>query len=237
MKPALRTSWDLTPREAMRLQEKLRDRVVLEDRFGKIRLVAGADLAFDPETTMAFAGVIVYRFPELEEVERRKARRKLRFPYVPGLLSFRESPVLLEAFARIRGEPDVILIDGHGRAHPRRFGIACHLGVILDKPTIGCAKSLLVGEHDDPGEVAGSTTPLLLDGEQVGTVLRTRDGVKPIYVTTGHRISLGSAVKVVRQCLDGFRIPKPTREADRYVRELRRAYQEKRAGRVGLRHG
>jgi deoxyribonuclease V len=237
MKPALRTAWDLTPREAMRLQEKLRDRVVLEDRFGEIRLVAGADLAFDPETNMAFAGVLVYRFPELEEVERRMARRKLRFPYVPGLLSFRESPVLLEAFARLRCEPDVILIDGHGRAHPRRFGIACHLGVILDKPTIGCAKSLLVGEHDDPGEVAGSTTALLLDGERVGIVLRTRDRFKPIYVTTGHRISLGSAVKVVRQCLDGFRIPKPTREADRFVRELRRAYQEKRVEGAGLRHG
>jgi deoxyribonuclease V len=226
MNPKMQTCWDLTPREAMRLQEALRGRVVLEDRFEDIRYVAGADLAFDPETGMAFAGVIVYRFPEFEEVERRMTRRKLRFPYVPGLLSFRESPVLIAAFARLRTQPDLILIDGHGRAHPRRFGIACHLGVIFDKPTIGCAKSLLVGEHEEPGVRAGATTPLMLDGERVGMVLRTREHVKPIYVTTGHRVGLESAVTLVKQCLDGFRIPKPTREADRYVRQLRRAYQQ-----------
>lgn len=225
MKPKLRARWDLTPREAMCLQQKLRERVVLEDRFGTIRFVAGADVAFDPATDLAFAGVIVYRFPELEEVERRMARRKLRFPYVPGLLSFREGPVLLAALARLRTEPDLILIDGHGRAHPRLFGIACHLGVLLDKPTIGCAKSLLVGEYEEPGAKAGSSTPLMFHGEKVGVVLRTRDNVKPIYVTAGHRVSLDSAVKLVRQCLDGFRIPKPTRGADHYVRELRRAYQ------------
>ena len=225
MKPKFCVRWNLTPREAMRVQERWRERVILDDQFGTIRTVAGADLAFDPETNLAFGGVIVYRFPEMEEVERRMARRKLRFPYVPGLLSFRESPVLLAAFARLRAEPDLILIDGHGRAHPRLFGIACHLGVLLDKPTIGCAKSLLVGEYDEPGTHAGAAAPLDFHGEQVGMVLRTRDNVKPLYVTTGHRVSLPSAVKLVRQCLDGFRIPKPTREADHYVRELRRAYQ------------
>ena len=225
MKPKFCVRWNLTPREAMREQERLRERVILDDQFGTIRTVAGADLAFDPETNVAFGGVIVYRFPEMEEVERRMARRKLRFPYVPGLLSFRESPVLLAAFARLRTEPDLILIDGHGRAHPRLFGIACHLGVLLDKPMIGCAKSLLVGEHDEPGTRAGSTAPLVFHGEQVGIVLRTRDNVRPIYVTTGHRVSLPSAVELVRQCRDGFRIPKPTRAADHYVRELRLAYQ------------
>ena len=165
-------------------------------------------MAFDPETNLAFAGVIVYRLPELEEVERRMARRKLRFPYVPGLLSFRESPVLLAAFARLRVSPDVILIDGHGRAHPRRFGIACHLGLLLDRPTIGCAKSILVGEAVEPGAQAGSTAPLVDKGEKVGVVLRTREKVRPIYVTVGHRVSLESAVRIVAQCLDGFRIPK-----------------------------
>jgi deoxyribonuclease V len=227
MKPQVRTRWDLTPRQAMRLQERLRGRVVLEDRFGGIRFVAGADLAFDPVTNLAFAGVIVYRFPELEEVERRMASRKLRFPYVPGLLSFRESPVLLAAFARLRTEPDLLLVDGHGRAHPRLFGIACHIGLLLDKPTIGCAKSLLVGEFDEPAARAGATAPLILNGERVGMVLRTRENVKPIFVTQGHRVSLPSAVHLVRQCLDGFRIPKPTRQADHYVRELRQAYQGK----------
>ena len=227
MKPQVRTRWDLTPRQAVRLQERLRGRVVLEDRFEAIRFVVGADLAFDPATNLAFAGVIVYRFPELEEVERRMARQKLRFPYVPGLLSFRESPVLLAAFARLGTEPDLLLIDGHGRAHPRLFGIACHIGLLLDKPTIGCAKSLLVGEFDEPAARAGATAPLILNGERVGMVLRTRENVKPIFVTQGHRVSLPSAVRLVRQCLDGFRIPKPTRQADHYVRELRQAYQQK----------
>ncbi len=228
MKPRLRARWNLSPREAARLQERWRERVVLEDNFKNIHYVAGADLAFDPETDQAFAGVIVYRFPELEEVERRSARRKLRFPYVPGLLSFREGPALLAAFARLRTEPDLILIDGHGRAHPRLFGIACHLGVLFDKPTIGCAKSLLVGAHYEPGAKAGSSSPLVYHGDRVGVVLRTRDGVKPIYVTTGHRVSLDTAVQLVRQCLDGYRIPKPTRQADHYVRDLRRAYQRER---------
>src|SRR5271157_5066858 len=225
MELRLETRWNLTPREAIRLQKSLRERVELQDRFGDIRFVAGADMGFDPETEVAFAGVIVYRLPELEEVERRMAQRPLRFPYVPGLLSFRESPVLLAAFARLRTEPDVILVDGHGMAHPRRFGIACHLGLLLDTPTIGCAKSILVGGEEELGAQAGSTAALVDKGEKVGVVLRTRDHVKPIYVTIGHRVSLESAVRIVAQCLDGFRIPKPTREADHWVGDLRRAYQ------------
>jgi deoxyribonuclease V len=226
MLPRFHSRWSLTPRQAIRVQERLRDRVDPSDRPGRIRYVAGADMAFDPETEVAFGGVIVYRFPELEEVERRMARRKLCFPYVPGLLSFREAPILLAAFARLKTTPDLILVDGHGRAHPRWFGIACHVGVLFDKPAIGCAKSLLVGEHEEPGSEAGSTAPLYFHGERVGMVLRTRDRVNPIYVTQGHAVSLGSAVKLVRKCLDGYRIPKPTREADHYVGELRRAYQQ-----------
>lgn len=227
MKPRIKPRWNLAPRAAIREQERLRERVILEDQFGPIRYIAGADLAFDPATNVAVAGVIVYRFPELVEVERRQAPCKLRFPYVPGLLSFREGPALLAAFARLRTEPDLILIDGHGRAHPRLFGIASHIGVLLDKPTIGCAKSLLVGEHQEPGRKAGSTASLWFKGERVGEVLRTRDGVKPIYVTTGHRVALDSAVELVKRCVDGFRIPRPTREADHYVRDLRRSYQER----------
>ena len=226
MKPVLRSRWNLTPRQAMRLQERLRDRVVLSDRLERIRYVAGADIAFDPETQMAFGGVIVYRFPELQEVERRMTRHKLRFPYVAGLLSFRECPILIAAFARLETQPDLILVDGHGLAHPRLFGIACHMGVLFDKPAIGCAKSLLVGEHRELASRVGSSTPLDFRGERVGMVLRTRDRVKPIYVTQGHRVSLETAVKLVLQCVDGYRIPKPTREADHYVRDLRRAYQE-----------
>lgn len=228
MKPKLRPQWNVTPREAMRLQEVWRERVETQDRFGPLHYVAGADVAFDPETNVAFAGVIVYRLPGLEEVERRMARRKLRFPYVPGLLSFRESPVLLAALARLRVEPDIILVDGHGVAHPRRFGIACHLGLLLERPTIGCAKSILVGQALEPGAEAGCATPLIDKGEMVGLAFRTRDHVKPIYVTVGHCVSLDTAVHIVGLCLDGFRIPKPTREADHWVRDLRRAYQTRR---------
>jgi len=203
--------------------------VETEDRLGPVQYVAGADIAFDPATDWAFAGVIVYRFPELLEVERRKVRRKLRFPYVPGLLSFRECPILLAAFEQLRIEPGLILVDGHGMAHPRRFGIACHLGLLLDCPTIGCAKSILVGEVGELGAQAGSASPLIDREEEVGVALRTRARVKPIYVTVGHRISLPSAVGLVAKCADGLRIPKPTREADHWVRDLRRAYQ---AGRM-----
>lgn len=226
MIPVLRSRWKITPREAIQLQTRLRDRVVLEDHFRQIRYVAGADIAFDPSTQVAFAGVIVYRYPSLEEVERRMARRKLQFPYVPGLLSFREIPVLMAAFARLKTEPDLLLVDGHGRAHPRLFGLACHIGVMFDKPAIGCAKSLLVGEAGEPAAKAGSTAPLDFHGERVGIVLRTRDNTRPIFVTQGHRISLATAVEVVRACVDGYRIPKPTREADHYVGGLRRAYQQ-----------
>src|SRR5207247_5560079 len=190
MHPRLKTRWNLTPREAMRLQERLRQLVIQEDRFGKIRYVAGGDLAFDPETGQAVAGVIVYSFPMLQEVERQHAWRKLRFPYVPGLLSFRESPVLLAAFARLRAEPDLIPIDGRGRAHPRLFGIASRIGVLFEKPTIGCAKSLLVGDYAEPAAPAGSASPLLFRGERVGMVLRSRQKVKPIFVTQGHRVAL-----------------------------------------------
>jgi deoxyribonuclease V len=225
--PAFQTRWNLTPRQAICLQQELRAQVEPRDRMGPVRTVAGADIAFDPETNVAFAGVIVYRFPRLEELDRRFVRRKLRFPYIPGLLSFREIPVLLPAFARLRNSPDVILVDGHGLAHPRFFGIACHLGLILDKPAIGCAKSLLVGEYDEPGVRAGSTAALHFQGRKVGIVLRTRDGVKPVFVTQGNRISLATALRIVRRCCDGFRIPKPTREADHYVRELRLDFQKK----------
>ena len=226
--------WDLSIREAMALQGRLAARV-RERRLAALpRLVAGVDCGYSRREDKLYAAVVLCRLPrrtprnsaEVETLEEHVVTGQPRMPYVPGLLSFREAPPLLECLARLSRRPEAVLVDGQGRAHPRRFGIACHLGVIFDKPTIGCAKSLLVGEHEEPGVRAGATTPLMLDGERVGMVLRTREHVKPIYVTTGHRVGLESAVTLVKQCLDGFRIPKPTREADRYVRQLRRAYQQ-----------
>ena len=214
--------WSVTTREAARIQLRLRERLELADRLPKIETVAGADVALDLQHGNAIAGVIVYRFPEMNEVERAWAECKITFPYVPGLLSFREIPVLLKAFAKLRHAPDLIFCDGHGYAHPRRFGIACHLGVLLDRPTIGCGKSILVGTAEEPLQRVGSWTPLVDKNEIVGAAFRTREGVKPVYISQGHRISLKSAISFARSVTDGFRIPRPTREADHFVEAVKR---------------
>ncbi len=215
-------SWRVTPAEARRIQNELRARIELRDRLGPVRMIAGADVALDLVRRRAIAGVIVFRFPGMEEVERASAVRPLTFSYVPGLLSFREAPALLAAFARLRHSPDLLFFDGHGYAHPRRFGIACHLGLLLDRPAIGCAKSLLIGEHQEPALAAGSHAPLFDDGETIGAVLRTRNRVKPVYISIGHRISLDRAVEFTLAATDGFRIPRPTRLADHFVEAAKR---------------
>ena len=216
--------WDLTPREAIQVQKKLAQRISLQNSFTKIHTIAGADIAVDIESNEGIAGVVVYRFPDLKTVERQSARKKLTYPYIPGLLSFREVPVLLEALREIKTEPDLILFDGQGIAHPRFLGIASHMGLLLDKPTIGCAKSLLVGSFEEPAKKAGSTSPLKIGEKTVGMVLRTRDGARPIFVSPGHKIDLETSVQIVKNCCDGFRIPKPTREADRFVGEMKRKH-------------
>lgn len=217
--------WRVTPAEARRIQSELRGRVERRDRIGAVRLIAGADVALDLVRHRAIAGVIVFRFPSLEEVERASAVRPLTFPYVPGLLSFREAPALLAAFARLRSMPDLLFFDGHGYAHPRRLGIACHLGLLLDRPSIGCAKSLLIGEHRPPALAAGSRAGLRDAGETIGVALRTRTGVKPVYISTGHRISLERAAEFALAACDGLRIPRPTRLADHFVEACKRGAQ------------
>ncbi len=210
-------SWDVTPEQARQIQLQLRSRLELADRLGDIRFVAGADIALDSEAGIGIGGVVIYRWPGLAEVERQFARRKLTFPYVPGLLAFREAPVLLDAFEKLRSEPDLIFYDGHGYSHPRRFGITCHLGILLDRPTIGCAKSRLVGYFEEPPSGAGASTPLYDGEERIGAVLRTRAKVQPIFISQGHRVSLDTAVAWALKVTDGYRIPKPTREADHFV--------------------
>jgi deoxyribonuclease V len=177
--------------------------------------------------------VVVYRFPEMEEIEREWAERPLEFPYIPGLLSFREMPAILAAFERVREEPDLIYYDGQGYAHPRRMGIACHLGLLLDRPTIGCAKSRLIGRHEEPGAECGDWAPLEDRGERIGAVLRTRSGVKPIYVSPGHRIGLERAVELTLAVCDGYRIPRPTRDADHFVGAVKRGEEGEKRGRRG----
>ncbi len=217
--------WRVTPAQARSIQLRLRDRVDQRDRTGSLReftrsrdrYVAGADVALDLVHNRAIAGVVLFRFPQLEEVERVFAVRPLTFPYVPGLLSFREAPALLAAFRKLRRAADLIFIDGHGYAHPRRFGIACHIGLLLGRPTIGCAKSLLIGTHAALPAAAGSRVALLDKAETIGAAVRTRRGVKPVYVSVGHRISLPRAVEFTLAAADGFRIPRPTRLADHFV--------------------
>jgi len=227
-------SWKVTPREAARIQLRLRSKLELTDRLAAVRLVAGADLAFDLDANRAIAGVVVYAFPEMEEIERAWGESEITFPYVPGLLGFREAPALLKVFARIKSRPDLIFCDGHGYAHPRRFGITSHLGLLLDTPTIGCAKSLLIGTHGSLAPEAGAWTPLRDGDEVIGAVLRTREKVNPIYVTQGHRVSLPTALKFVLAVLDGYRIPRPTRDADRFVAAVKRGeyYRPQRRSRL-----
>jgi deoxyribonuclease V len=183
----------------------------------EIRLVAGLDAAFAKQEKRCVAAVVVWDLARRTVVEARTAWCELTFPYVPGLLSFREVPALLEALRQLDHEPDLLLCDGQGLAHPRRFGLACHLGVLCDRPTVGCAKSRLIGEHDEPAWRRGATAPLLDHGERIGTVLRTRDRTRPVYVSVGHRIDLPTAERIVLACACPYRLPEPTRLADRLV--------------------
>lgn len=215
--------WNLSPKEAIALQNSLRQKIILIDSLRSIDTIAGADIAFTKDDNVGYAGVIIYKYPELVEIERVSATGKLEFPYVPGLLSFREAPLLLKAFAQLKILPDVIMFDGQGIAHPRRIGIAAHLGLWLNLPTIGCAKSRLTGEFDEPKRAAGSFTELTDKGDLIGAVIRTRTNVKPIFVSPGHLISLKSTIDITLKCTDGLRIPKPTRQADKYVGMLKKS--------------
>src|SRR5207302_3721990 len=195
--------WNVTPAEAREIQEKLRPKWEGEDRLSDIRTVAGLDAAFVlsgsqalkkrsrwtalREANGAIGGVVVFRFPEMAEMARASAVRRLRFPYVPGFLSFREIPVLLAALAKLKRIPDLLFCDGQGYAHPRRMGLASHLGIVLDRPTIGCAKSILIGTHGSLGDEKGAWAPLKDGEETIGAVLRTRAGVRPVYASQGHR--------------------------------------------------
>ena len=208
--------WNLSPSQAIELQKQLAFEVIRKDKFTEpIKTVAGIDLGYDIKTDTSRAVVVVLSFPELELIEKSEAILPIQFPYVPGLLSFRETPVAVKALEKLENAPDLILCDGQGIAHPRRFGIACHIGIIADVPTIGVAKSILVGKFENLGETRGSTAPLIHRKEQIGAALRTREKVQPIYISIGHRISLETAVNYVLQCTPKYRLPETTRLADK----------------------
>lgn len=215
--------WDVSPGEARALQRRLAGRVQREVPSGfSPRLVAGADLSVGRGESTGHAAVVVVALPSLETVEVATASASVIFPYVPGLLSFREMPPLLRAWERLERRPDAVVFDAHGLAHPRRFGLACHGGVWLDVPSLGCAKSVLVGDYREPGPARGARAPLRHEGEVVGAALRTRDEVRPVFVSVGHRMDLDAAVDLVLQVSPRYRIPEPIRRADRKVTEMRR---------------
>lgn len=213
-------SWPQTIAEAKAIQMSLRDRVKILPLKKRPRLVAGVDAAFDGNRVIGAA--CLYRYPEGVCIEEKWAEQYVRFPYVPGFLSFREAPVVLEAIARFGTMPDVFMIDGHGIAHPRRLGIASHIGVLLDRPTVGCAKSRLCGEYEDPAFQRGAWSTLKHDGEPVGAVVRTRNGAKPLFVSPGHRIDIEDSISTVLMCLTQYRIPEPLRRADSLSKKMKR---------------
>jgi deoxyribonuclease V len=212
--------WPHTPADAIALQKRLAPRVLLEGDppEASVRTVAGCDLAFldrGRKAALARAAVVLLSYPNLQPVEQRVVEAPVTFPYVPGLLAFREVPVLLQAFEKLERTPDLLLVDGQGYAHPRRFGIACHLGLLLDVPAIGVAKSRLTGEHEEPAPAAGSRADLRDGGELIGAVVRTRERGRPLYVSPGHRIGFAPAADWVLRLSRGYRLPEPTRLADR----------------------
>jgi deoxyribonuclease V len=207
--------WVKTVAEAKVIQAQLRHKVIDSDDLGEVKYVAGVDIGFENNYTISKAAIAILTYPELELVEQAIARIPTAFPYVPGYLSFREIPAILAAFPQIKTTPDLILCDGQGYAHPRRLGLACHLGVLLDMPTIGVAKSLLIGKHEEVALEKGSWQPLVDKDETIGVVLRSRNLVKPIYVSIGHKISLPTAIDYVMGCLTKYRLPETTRWADK----------------------
>ena len=216
-------SWDVSPQEAIQIQNEIRAKVIRHGRLGRVRFVAGADVAFDNPSQTAFAGVVILELPELRIVETRVERSPITFPYIPGLLSFRETPPLLKVFSKIRHEPEVIFIDGHGWSHPRSAGLACHIGILLNRPVIGCAKSVLVGSYEIPAAKRSSVSNLYnAAGHVIGAVLRTRAHVKPVFISTGHRVGLKEAIRLTLACGKGYRIPEPTRQADLLVEKAKR---------------
>ena len=212
-------SWEVSPQEAIKIQKDLKSNISLKKSFSKIDKVAGADVSYYKNKMIA--GIVILKFPQLEIIEKKSSVSSVNFPYISGLLTFREGPSLLGVFKKIKTTPDVILFDGQGIAHPRRMGLATHLGLFLDKPTIGCAKSRLSGKYTSVGEEKEDYALLKEDEEILGAVLRTRKRVKPIFVSPGYKIDLPNSIEIVLKCIVKYRLPLPVREAHIFVNQIR----------------
>ncbi len=228
--------WNVNYKTATEIQEKLEKSIILKKPEKKINMVAGADVSYLPERRsrlpvpnlirvgqkkrhLFFASIIIFELQTMERVEAVTASGKIDFPYIPGLLSFRESPILLKAISKIKSEPDVIILDAQGIAHPRGIGLASHIGLLLDKPSIGCAKTRLIGEYSEVGENVGNYTLLKTKEKTVGAVLRTRKNVKPVFISPGHKIDLNTSIDLVLKCCRGYRLPEPVRQAHNLVKK------------------
>ena len=214
-------SWDVSPGEGIELQRQLKKRIDLTPFKGMPEKIAGADVSYDKGSNLFFAGIVVLSFPGMEIIDEASARGKVDFPYIPGLLSFREGPLLIEAFGMLETVPDLIIFDGQGIAHPRGLGIASHLGILLNIPSIGCAKTKLWGDYIEPAREKGSRSPLTMKGEEIGAVVRTKSGVKPLFVSPGHLVDMRGSVDIVLTCSKKYRLPEPTRQAHLLVNRLR----------------
>lgn len=212
-------TWDLTPEAAVALQQTLRQQIAPVDQLKEVRMVAGIDVGFEDGGNTTRAAVAVLSFPSLQLIEQTVARRPTSFPYVPGLLSFREVPSVLDALEKLQHTPDLLLCDGQGTAHPRRFGIACHIGLLTNCPSIGVGKSRLVGTHPAVPDEKGAWVPLRHKGETIGAVLRTRVGTKPLYISPGHHVCLETAIDYVLRCTTKYRLPETTRQAHKLASE------------------
>jgi deoxyribonuclease V len=216
--------WNVTPAEAREIQQSLREKVIVQPlAVDSVRTVAGADISFEWRSDIVYAGIVTVRLPDRDVIDQSGVTATAAFPYVPGLLSFREIPPLLEAWKQLNARPDALICDGQGFAHPRRFGLACHAGLLLDIPTVGCAKSLLVGKHEPVGENRGDWQPLMDKDEVIGAALRTRQKVAPVYVSIGHKVDLESAIALVLRCAPATRLPDTTRHAHAFVNAMRKS--------------
>ena len=218
----IRHSWDFSPTEAVALQRQLREEIRLTPFEGPIRHIGGADLSYNKGSDEFYAGIVVLDYEAMKVVAHSTVIRRSPFPYIPGLLFFREIPSLMEAWERLPFQPDIITFDGHGIAHPRRMGIASHFGLLADIPTIGCAKKRLTGKYDEPTLRRGSYSSILDGEETLGFALCVKDGVKPVFVSPGHRVGLTQSREIMLHCARGYKIPEPTRQAHLLVNRLRR---------------
>jgi deoxyribonuclease V len=216
----------ISTRDAKEEQYDLRDQITIQSLKGKINTVAGADISYDKNSDSVYAGLYILSYPNLSEIARSGISMEVDFPYVPGLLAYRELPPLKKAWNKLKIKPDVLIMDGHGIAHPRRMGIATHFGIIADQPTIGCAKNILIGDYEKPDSEKGSFSYIKENGERIGIVLRSRTKVKPIFVSPGHKVSFKDSREIVMQCLTKYKLPKTTRLAHNLVNRLRRGEAE-----------